>query len=176
MNKENFEEKILRPDIATELQKMVDVDQEMRKRSHEEENFWDYEIDKKNTQRMREIINEVGFPTISLVGKEGTHNAWLLIQHADRDIEFQRECLRLMKEVSRDEVDVTDLAYLEDRVRINSKQPQLYGTQFTQEGGKHVPLPIEDEENVNERRARMGMDTLSDQIKLMYEKYPFRKG
>jgi hypothetical protein len=171
-NKEKIEQKILRPDIALDMEKMLEADQDMRAKAHGDPNFWDADVDRRNTERMKQIIKEIGFPLISLVGEEGMHNAWLLVQHADEDIEFQKECLRLMKEAPQNEVIISDIAYLEDRIRINSKQPQLYGTQFTQKEGKHVPLPIEDEEKVNERRAQMGMDTLADQIDLMYKKYP----
>jgi hypothetical protein len=128
-------------------------------------------VDKANTERMKSIISEIGWPTISKVGERGVRNSWLLVQHADRDPEFQLACLELMKAAPEGEVRKIDIAYLEDRVRINQKQKQLYGTQFTQKDGKHVPLPIEDESQVNDRRASMGMDTLDDQIKLMYDKY-----
>ena len=121
---------------------------------------------------MKEIIDEIGFPTIPLVGKEGSHNAWLLIQHADRDIEFQEKCLELMESANPDVVIQKDIAYLEDRIRVNGKRPQLYGTQFTQSNGEHILQPIENIEEVDERRAKMGMDTLEDQIRLMYKKHP----
>ncbi|OGI95776.1 hypothetical protein A2917_00480 [Candidatus Nomurabacteria bacterium RIFCSPLOWO2_01_FULL_42_17] len=173
MSIEDSQPKIHYPDIASELQSMTDVDQDMRDRSETEPDFWDDEVDKRNTERMKEIIAKIGFPTISKVGKEASHNAWLLIQHADLDVEFQKMCLELMKGLPSQEVARRDVAYLEDRIRVNQKQGQIYGTQFTQEGGKHIPQPIEDEENVDIRRAKMGMDTLADQIALMYKKYPF---
>ena len=173
MSIEDSQPKIHYPDIASEIQRMTDVDQEMRERSGTEEDFLDDEVDKRNTERMKEIIAKIGFPTISKVGKEASHNAWLLIQHADLDVEFQKMCLELMKGLPSQEVARRDVAYLEDRIRVNQKQGQIYGTQFTQEGGKHIPQPIEDEENVDIRRAKMGMDTLADQIALMYKKYPF---
>lgn len=173
MSLEDSQGRIHYPDITSEFQKMVDADQDMRERSEIEPDFWDDEVDKKNTERMKEIISEIGFPTISKVGKEGNYNAWLLIQHADHDVEFQKMCLSLMKGVPLGEVERRDIAYLEDRIRVNQKQGQIYGTQFTQEGGKHIPRPIEDEGNVDIRRAQMGMDTLADQIALMYKKYPF---
>ncbi len=172
MSMEGPQEKILHPEIASEIQKMVDVDQDMREKSKTDD-FWDDEIDKKNTERMKEIIAEIGFPSISKVGIEGSHDAWLLIQHADHDVEFQKMCLGLMKALPLSEVARRYIAYLEDRIRVNEKRGQVYGTQFDQIDGKHVPQPIEDENNVDKRRAQMGMDTLADQIALMYQKYPF---
>jgi hypothetical protein len=77
-----------------------------------------------------------------------------------------------MKEAPTGEVDITDVAYLTDRVCVNRGRGQLYGTQFTQEDGKHIPRTIEDEANIDARRAEVGMGPLSEQIELMYQKYP----
>ncbi len=175
MSEENIREDMSRPDIAAELRAMLDIDQELRDNNLKDGDFWDDEIEGKNTQRMKEMIAEIGFPTISMVGQEGMQNAWLLIQHADRDIEFQKMCLNLMKSLNPSNVDERHLrhvAYLEDRIRVNQKLPQIYGTQFHQINGEHVPEPIEDEVNLEKRRAEMGLGTMDEQIKMMYRKYP----
>ena len=173
MSFENQSENISFPKIAAEMKQMVDTDQTMREKS-DEDDFWDEEVDARNTARMKEIVTEIGWPTVSKVGEEGASNAWLLVQHADHDVAFQEECLNLMKESAEGEVNRTDIAYLEDRVRVNQGRGQLYGTQFTQENRQHIPRAIEDEENVDERRAELGMGALSEQIAHMYEKYPFK--
>ena len=54
------------------------------------------------------------------------------------------------------------LAYLEDRVRVNAEQPQLYGTQFTVTDGELGPSPIEDRERLDERRAEAGLEPFAD--------------
>ena len=54
------------------------------------------------------------------------------------------------------------LAYLEDRVRVNADQPQLYGTQFTVTDGELGPSPIEDRERLDERRAEAGLEPFAD--------------
>ncbi|MBI5405700.1 hypothetical protein HY972_01520 [Candidatus Kaiserbacteria bacterium] len=114
---------------------------------------------------------QIEWPTVSKVGKETSHNAWLLVQHAYHQVDFQEQCLALMKQESAGEVASRNIAMLEDRVRVNKNQPQLYGTQFRQTTGEHKPLPIEDEVNVNERRKQMGFDTLEENIAGMYEQY-----
>lgn len=159
--------------IASEIKQMVAVDQVMRERSQEDD-FWDEEIDARNTERMQEIVAEIGLPTISKVGKEGVSNAWLLVQHADHDVEFQKQYLHLMKEAPVNEVDQTDIAYLEDRMRVNQGKEQLYGTQFMQKNNQHIPKMIENQDKVDERRAELGMGPLSEQVQLMYERYPFK--
>lgn len=172
MSFENLSENVLFPKIASELKEMVIVDQEIRMRSPKE--FDGIDHDKIHTERMKEIVAEIGWPTISKVGVEAADISWILVQHIDRkvDLDFQERCLQLMKEVPANEVDPINIAYLEDRVRVNQGRGQLYGTQFYQVDGKHVLKTIEDEVNVNKRRAEMGMDTLQDQINMMNVSVP----
>ena len=171
MSYENQSENIRFPLVARELKEMFDIDQAMREKSGPDDS-WDDTVDAKHTERMKQIVAEIGWPTVSKVGVDGASNAWLLVQHADHDADFQEQCLKLMKEAPADEVNITDIAYLTDRVCVNRGRGQLYGTQFTQEDGKHIPRTIEDEANIDARRAEVGMGPLSEQIELMYQKYP----
>lgn len=150
---------------------MAKVDQDMREKDLSSPDAWDKSVDAKNTERMKEIVAEIGWPTVSKIREGPSHNAWLLVQHADHQVDFQEQCLELMKQEPAGEVALRDIAMLEDRVRVNRNQPQLYGTQFRQDTGEHKPLPIEDEANVNERREKMGMVTLKEEIQGMYEQY-----
>lgn len=114
--------------------------------------------------RMKEIVRDYGWPGISLVGDDGAQAAWLLVQHADADIEFQ-QCLALMEAaVAAGEARPQDLAYLTDRVRFNTGQPQVYGTQVLIIDGKVTLKPIEDEANVDARRAEVGLEPLADYV------------
>lgn len=159
------------PKITVEIEAMIKIDQDMREKNLLEHGTWDDTVDAKNTERMKEIVAEIGWPTVSKVGEDVSHKAWLLIQHADRDVEFQKTCLTLMKQEPNGELNLTDIAMLEDRVRVNSGQQQLYGTQFQQIDGEYKPRPIENEANVNERRKQMNLDTLEANIAEMYKKY-----
>lgn len=174
MNPERISENIKFPEISQEIKKMYEADQAMRER-WEEGDFSDEDLDKAHTSRMKEIIEEIGWPTASKVGTDVAENAWLLVQHSDHDVDFQSLCLELMKQEPDSEVKKVNVAYLEDRVRVNQGRGQLYGTQFSQEANRHIPRLIEDEENVDKRRAEMGMGTLRGQIDHMYEKYPFNE-
>jgi ribosomal protein S18 acetylase RimI-like enzyme len=158
------------PEIANEIEAMTTIDQDMRERSQAED-YWDESVDAKHTARMKEIVAQVGWPTVSKVGKDSSENAWLLVQHADRDVAFQEQCLALMKQEKPEEVNPRNIAMLEDRIRVNKNQRQIYGTQHNEVDGKYVPRPIDDEANVNERRKQMGLGTLEEGIAGMYEKY-----
>lgn len=118
------------------------------------------EIDRDNTARLRAIVSEHGWPTRSLVGADGAKAAWLLVQHADLAPDFQRRCLELMQAAPEGEVARDHIAYLTDRVAVNSGQPQVYGTQFHSVGGKLVPRPIRDPQAVDARRANMNLSSL----------------
>ena len=71
-------------EIADEIIKMSEVDQQVRKSGQ-----WDSSIDVANTQRMKEIVEQMGWPTRSKVGGHASEMAWLLVQHADHDRAFQ---------------------------------------------------------------------------------------
>jgi len=108
---------------------------------------------------MKEIVKKFGWPTIQLVGKRASSLAWLLVQHADYDLKFQKHCLRLMKkEAKRGNVLWENVAYLTDRVSVNSGKPQLYGTQFYESRGKLIPRLIKNIGRLNEGRKEAGFE------------------
>ena len=123
------------------------------------------QVDADNALRMAEILDEFGWPGWSLVGEDGAFAAWLLIQHADFNLDLQKRGLAMLRAaVEADDADPSDLAYLIDRVLVAEGKPQIYGTQLSiDEQGVITPrTPIEDEENVDARRAEMGLGTLED--------------
>lgn len=116
-------------------------------------------VDVANTARLREIISQHGWPGRSLVGEDGSHHAWLIAQHADRQLDFQREALEALADaVSRGDAAQRDLAYLTDRVRMNEGREQVFGTQIAEvKDGNGVPWPVEDPANLDARRAAVGL-------------------
>ena len=116
--------------------------------------------DTRHAARLKEILKEHGWPTKSMVGEEGALAAFLLAQHADADPKFQRDCLQRMQAAPEGEVSKNNIAYLTDRVLVNEGKKQLYGTQFHIVDGKLAPRPIQDERNLDRRRAEAGMITM----------------
>jgi hypothetical protein len=116
-------------------------------------------VDKKNTAALRAAMTEYGWPAIDIVGEDGAHAAWLLVQHADRDLPLQKDVLARMKPlVDRGQVLAKEYAYLYDRVAIAEHRKQRYGTQF--DGAE--PFPIEDAAHVDDRRRAVGLSTLAE--------------
>ena len=127
--------------------------------------------DAQNTLWLSDIIDRYGFPGKSLVGEDGAKAAWLIVQHSPAP-QFQKKCLPLLEEAVRQkEVDAIDLAYLTDRIRTSEGKAQLYGTQGKPENGVIVPFPIEDEENVDERRKALGLEPIAEYFRNMNEFY-----
>lgn len=156
--------------IAVELKAMMETDQDMRERNPQDGKMWDEEVDKMNTARMREIVATIGWPTISKYGERAAHAAWLLVQHADEDPEFQEEVLAHMKGLPDGEVSKQDIAFLEDRVRVNTGRPTLYGTQFYNDPqGIFGPQSIEDRDTLDERRAAVGLGNFAEYEKEIRE-------
>ncbi len=168
--------------LRKEILRMMKEDQDARQAliqsgpSNEEAVKKVAKLDRKNTARMKEIIDKHGWPGRRLVGNDGAHAAWLLVQHADEDRELQKRCLLLLKKAVKDgDAAGVDLAYLTDRVRVAENKKQVYGTQFRQVEGKLEPFPIEDEANVDRRRKEVGLSTLAEYKKTLEEVYKPKK-
>lgn len=115
-------------------------------------------VDARNARFLKSVIAEHGWPGHDLVGEQAAHAAWLLVQHADHDRAFQERCLGLLRAaVEAGQAKVSDLAYLDDRVRVAQRRPQLYGTQYRIQDGVLGPEPIEDPVHLDERRAEAGL-------------------
>ena len=123
--------------------------------------------------RLRAIVAARGWPGRGLVGDDAAHAAWLLLQHADPV--YQRRIFRVIHErVLRGDVRAADGALLEDRVRVGQGRKQRFGSQFrytTTPGAPPVLYPIEAEECVDQRRARVLLPPLSDNLALFGVKY-----
>ena len=133
-------------------------------------------IDRENREELRAMIRQFGWPGRSLVGEQAAHAAWLVAQHADEDPDFQKQCLRLMESAPTGEVSNKDLAFLTDRVLLNSGRPQRYGTQFKQIGQRFVPQPMDELKKVEARRHKIGLPPLAQYARELQELYARPEG
>ncbi len=119
--------------------------------------------DSVNTQRVEAIIAEHGYPGKSLVGEGQASTAFLVIQHADLDI--QEKYLPLITKAADDgEVRWSSVALLVDRVNMRKGKKQIYGSQLNtdQETGKPFFAPIENPHKIDSIRATVGLGPLQD--------------
>jgi hypothetical protein len=130
-------------------------------------------LDQENTAWIKQTMEKHGWLGTGKVGMDGAQAAFILVQHAASDKEFQSQALELLEKAVNDgEAFPVQLAFLTDRVRIAQGKPQLYGTQtrVTKEGKFEVP-PIEDEANVDKRREGVGLEPLADYIQKMGQRH-----
>lgn len=125
--------------------------------------LWDSinKIDQENLEQIEEIVDKYGWPDSSVIGVNGSVAIFLVIQHSDQRI--QEKYLPLMREaVKKGNAYPHDLALLEDRVALWQGKKQIYGSQVIRDTltGKFIVRPIEDEENVNKRRAEVGLEPI----------------
>ena len=162
--------------VAAAIYRMGEKDQEVRREALADPDDATQRgtlrrVDRENTEQLRAIIKQYGWPGRSLVGQRGANTAWLIVQHADHDRAFQKECLKLMTAAPEGEVAPEDIAFLTDRVLLAEGKKQRYGTQFKKVGGRFVPQPLEDEVNVDVRRKKLGLPPLAEYARQLGEVY-----
>jgi hypothetical protein len=175
--------------VRTELETMFGTDQKYRLKiqgAQNEHNAFSPEIvelwkkqnkiDQENVSRLIQIVRQLGWPKKSVVGEAAAKAAFLVLQHGG--LELQQEYLPLFQSSAEaGEADLRHFAFLKDRVLVGEGKQQLYGTQLrAQKGVEGLQLePIEDEANVDERRAKMGLGPLAQYLKgfgIEYRKPP----
>ena len=127
------------------------------------------ELHNRNAKALETIIDEIGYPTIDKVGKDASEAAWFVIQHSIGQPAFMKKCMKLLEEaVNTGKAGKRNFAYLSDRIAVFEAKPQLYGTQFDwDDNGLLSPNEYDNLENVNQRRASIGLNTLEEQIEVM---------
>lgn len=169
--------------LASELKSMCEKDQDVRfqiiqsGKLHSEEGILALQkIDRENLPRLKAIVEQWGWPGFQLVGEEGEAAMWLLVQHCDADVEFQRVCLKLLKEaVLNGDASKKHCAYLEDRVLVHGGLSQLYGTQVLLVDGEVVLNPVQDPEELDRRREEMGLNPLNKYLDDCREIYGLKR-
>lgn len=165
-------------ELRAELLRRAEQDQAARLgavRGHDDgEEDWEpvLSVDADNLAWLKNVVAQVGWPGRSVAGEDGSHAAWLLAQHADRDPAFQRSCLDLIAEAAaRAEASPVELAYLTDRVLLAEGKPQEYGTQAEGREDGYRARRLRDPEHVDERRAAMSLEPLNEYLASMADRY-----
>lgn len=172
--------------VCRKLETMVAVDQMLRKAAVASDEDWDPDVrqafmrvlgertmavDRRNTAELRGLVERYGWFNVSTFGEDADRNAWLLVQHADQDVAFQKEVLEVLQGlVPLGETKPSNFAYLWDRVAVAEGRPQRYGTQGRCVGsGEWEPHAIEDPARVDELRRSVGLGSLAEYVKLVSE-------
>ena len=172
------------PQIAKQIDLMIEHNQSVAKRhielmnqsnkgdSPEMKSLMDEwktveEADKAN---LKTIFKDYGFLGYSEVGEESSHNFLQMVQRFDADSTFQQQVLvEMKKHIDKINASPLEFAYLTDRVNLNQKKLQVYGTQLklNEKGSSYEPKPVIDPKNLNKRRAEVGLGTIEEAVSIM---------
>ena len=128
-------------------------------------------VDDFNTAQIKSMLEGRGWFRDDEDGTNAARYGWLIAQHADRDPEFQERALTLIEaDLDAPGVSKSNYAYLYDRVQMRfgdddaaQRKLQRYGTQGRCTGPETwEPLPMEDPENIDSRRAEVGLGTMAE--------------
>ncbi|MDQ1162448.1 hypothetical protein QE422_002816 [Chryseobacterium sp. SORGH_AS 447] len=119
-----------------------------------------------NLLKIKKILDEKGWVGKDKVGAQANSALFLVIQHAD--LETQKKYLPMMKEaVIKGNASPGSLALLIDRIEIREGRKQIYGSQIGSNPYNKIlyVLPLIDPDNVDKRRAEVGLGPIAEYIK-----------
>lgn len=148
-------------------QQIDEIESKFGWESKEMQDHWKiiHEKDSINLIKVCKILDIYGWPSPDVVGRQGSSAIFLVIQHSELPI--QEKYLPLMREaVKNKKAQGSSLALLEDRVALRQGKRQMYGSQVTrdEETGIYYVLPLDDADNVDKRRAEVGLPPLADYV------------
>ena len=141
--------------------------------------FWTYRLageqtaaqDAASSAYMRTLLSTYDWIDSHRFDSKTASQAWLLVQHADKNPDLQALALERMSHyLDNGGVRKRDYAYLWDRVAVNHHRKQRYGTQpdwECKEDGTLDFRPMEDPANVDARRAEMGLGPAQEDLDRM---------
>ena len=165
--------------LRAELKAVLEEDQKYRKQIEEVEKtsgrdspqmraLWKIigQKDEENLTKVKKILDGRGWLGPDIVGSDGASAIFLVIQHADP--KTQQKYLPMMRAAVRaKKAQANDLALLEDRVALGEGRHQTYGSQigFNEKTKKYYVSPLDDPDNVDARRAAVGLPPLAEYVK-----------
>ncbi|MBN4070951.1 hypothetical protein JYT72_00445 [Crocinitomix catalasitica] len=120
-----------------------------------------------NRLKVQWILDEYGWISWRKIGGPASSTLFLVIQHSPLPV--QQKYLPIMRDaVRKGNAAGSSLAMLEDRVALAIGDRQIYGSQINQdrETGEYIVSPMIDPENVNSRRAEVGLGTIEEYVSI----------
>lgn len=118
------------------------------------------------------VLAENGWLGISEIGKKANISLFLAVQHAEDNKIRERYYPMLEASALKNESSLAQMATMKDRILVQRKLPQRYGTQWNYIGDEAVLFPLEDVNSVNENRTSVGLQPLTDdELKTVQSKY-----
>ena len=122
-------------------------------------------------------MNTFPWPGKSLVGEEAA-SAWMSLVKNYVTVQQQLDLMPVIaaglnnSEIMKND----DLASFVDRLRIRVGQPQLFGTQLSEQNGFIVLYPLQSDDNVDAFRKEFGMEDDPNRKGTLHGQDPHRRG
>jgi hypothetical protein len=117
-------------------------------------------VHEQNAQLLEEFIMQYGWPLPLTFGKDVHEAAWLIAIHAISKPGMLKSTLQLLEQALQAGQPVAEeYAKLFDRIALYEGRKQYYGTQFFPSPMGWIARDLLDPENVDERRALLGLST-----------------
>jgi hypothetical protein len=123
------------------------------------------------TQELKEIVNQKGWPTISLVGIEASNAAMLVLTHT-ADHAWQLQLLQVLEQsADAGKIDPSGLALVVDKELVSEGKLQRYGSQFKAVNGGMAMYGVEDPDRLDLRRAQALLSPMAVYKELLEQTY-----
>jgi hypothetical protein len=112
------------------------------------------------------LRDSIGWPSKEIIGEQGNLTICNVLQHSS--LEVREKYLPLMRKAVKDkELSARFLVRAVDRIATDKNELQIYGQQmkYYPESQSFNLWPIKDPENLEKRRAEMGLDSISEFLK-----------
>lgn len=127
----------------------------------------------RHIKTLKKILSIHKWIDVSKFGKGPNSQAFILIQHADNDLEFQEEMLSVIFYKAKEkETQLSQFPMLYDRVMVKKNGVQKFGTQlFVDDTGELNVYSLESLEKVDEWRSEYDLEPLGTYIQRFSEYY-----
>jgi hypothetical protein len=122
-----------------------------------------YKLDAENITTVTKILDSVGWLGCNEIGCNANSALFLVIQHSNEY--YMEKYLSIMKKaVKENKAHKEQLALLIDRVEMNNKRPQIYGSQVVMINNKYEIYNTIDIKKLDNRRKEMGLKPIEEYL------------
>jgi hypothetical protein len=123
------------------------------------------------TVELKQIVDQKGWPTISLVGIEASNAAMLILTHTP-DHAWQLQLLPTLEQLAdANKIDPSSLALVVDKELVSEGKLQRYGSQFKAVNGGMAMYGVEDPDRLDQRRAASLLSPMKVYRELLEQTY-----
>jgi hypothetical protein len=128
------------------------------------------------TLELKQIVDQKGWPTISLVGIDASNAAMLILTHT-ADHAWQAKLLPQLEQLAdTSKIDASSLALVIDKELVSEGKLQRYGSQFKFVNGEMAMYGVEDPDSLDRRRARALLPPMQVYKEVLAQMYHLKAG